>query len=1129
MKKKHLTALILLAMKITVVQLALSGLFTCSIYANKADAQGLLDKPVTISVFKKEIAKVITIIQKQTGVKFLYSPTAIQADRKISCTLTSKKLSEFIEQELKPLNIGYKIIGGQILLYSLDEERADAASAGSFALPSIDHTLTGVVTNEKDEPISGVSVVIKGSSNGTVTDRKGVFKLEAPDEHTVLIVSSIGYQTQEIMVGKMDNLVIRLVTVAGQLTDVIVVGYGVQKSKEVTSAITHVNSADFNKGNINNVAQLLQGKVAGLSIARAGGNPNEPFEIRLRGLSTVSANTGPLVVIDGAVGADLNSIDPNDIASVDVIKDGAGAAIYGTRGSAGVILITTKKGQSGKARIDYNGSASAEQVARAIPVASAAQYRKIMQQTTLGTDFGHNTDWIKAITQTAYSQIHNLSLSGGGPNSSYRASVNYRKGQGVEITTGYQQLNSSLNLNQRAFNDRLNLSFYFAQTTRSGDLGFDAAFKNAYTENPTASIYDTSAAAQLTYGGYSQPTEAQQYNPVALLRQNSNHLDVKSLNTNFQAEFEIVKGLKLMGHYATQSGDTINTIYFGSQSYFDTRPYYGSFPYQGLGSGGFGTKANNTAKTQLLESTLTYNIQPVSKLDATVLGGYSYQNFDNESFNVANGGFINDLLGANNLGAGLGLYNPTGAQAIIGSYKGTSKLIAFFGRLNLNYDNLVFVMASLRKEGSSEFGEGHKWGYFPAVSAGLDVARLIRIPAVNNLKFRASYGITGSLPPGPYLSLSTFAHQSTNFFYNGNWVSAYGPGRNANPDLKWENKTEVDLGFDFSLLKGRLNGSLDYYNRKTTDLLWYATVPEPPNLAPNTWKNFGELRSHGLEFALNYNVINTKDFKWTAGFNISTNRVRLISLADFNNNDTLFTLADLGAPSLNQNPQSSPIALWPGGNIGVIWGQTFRGVGPQGQWVVDSVSHGSGGKSKLSQIGNALPKFELAFSSNFSYKRWDLGFTLRGAFDYDLVNSYRAHYEIPQAIAGTNVVLTKYYLPALSSTAPPFFSSYQVENATYVKLDNATLGYTLQMPSASAFRMIRFYFSANNLFTITGYTGADPEIHYNDNSNNASAPNYSYSVDYSDVTTGGVLTPGIERRSSWARTRSFTFGINVGF
>lgn len=984
--------------------------------------------------------------------------------------------------------------------------------------------VTGVVTSGTNNTVSaGVSVLVKGTANGVLTNSQGRYSITIPGSSSFLVFSSAEFETQQIKVGNKSEINVALVQRSGILSDVVLVGYGTQRKKEVTSAITTISADQFNKGNITDVAQLLQGKVAGLSIARPGADPNQSFEIRLRGLSSVGQNTTPLIVVDGAAGVDLNSIDPSDIASVDVIKDGAGAAIYGTRGSAGVILITTKRGQSGKTLVDYNGYVSAEQVAHTLPVATASQYRGIMQKIGAGTDYGTSTDWIKAITRTAITQVHNVSLSGGGPNSSYRASVNYRNGEGVAINTGYQQLISTLNLNQKAFNNKLNLSFIMTQTTRNADLGFDQAFREAYTANPTAAIYDDTSALSSRYGGYNHnwfPEGSQKANPVQLLKETVNHSELKRLNSNFQAELEVLKGLKIMGHYAMQRDNNYQTIFVNSTTDFDNRPYWSFGSNLGVGNGGFGRKYDYEYSTQLLESTGTYAFQPVNKLDATLLAGYSYQTFDNESFDAANGIFLSDALQANNLGAGLGLGR---GDAIIESDKSNSKLIAFFGRLNLNYNNLFFLMASIRREGSTKFGVNHKWGDFPAVSAGLDIAKLIDVPIVNNLKFRTSYGITGSLPNDPYLSLSTFTSGSP-FYYNGAYVSSYGPSRNANPDLKWERKAETDLGVDFGLFKGRLNGTIDYYNSKTTDLLWYATVPVPPNFATNTWKNFGTLKSNGFEVALNYNVLITKDIKWTSGFNISTNTVRLISLADYKNNDTLFHLADLGAPSLNQNPQSEPIALWPGGKIGVIWGQTFKGVGSNGQWVVDSASKGPNGKSTLSQIGNALPKFELGFTNSFSYKHWDLYFTLRGAFGYDLVNSWRAHYEIPQAVQGANVVMTKYYLPALSKTAPPFFSSYDVENASYLKMDNATLGYTIPLPSNSSFRIIRVYFATNNLFVITKYTGVDPEIHYNDNENSR-----LNSIDYSDVEQGSILAPGIERRGSWARTRTFTLGVNVGF
>jgi iron complex outermembrane receptor protein len=956
-------------------------------------------------------------------------------------------------------------------------------------------TVQGRITDNNNQPLPGVSVIQKGTTNGTSTNANGNFTLTVPNRQSVLVISSVGYPAQEITVGDRTNFDFQLTPIPGQLNEVVVTGYGTQRRKEVTAAITTVSSEQFNKGNISDVAQLLQGKVAGLSISRAGGNPNRGFDIRLRGLSTIGANAQPLVVIDGQVGADLNTVDPNDIASVDVLKDASSAAIYGTRGSAGVIIITTKKGVPNSTSVNYSASATVENGYRFTQHMTAAEFRALITQTNIGTDYGANTDWNKEITRTGVSQAHNLSLSGGSGRTTYNASLNYRNTQGIAIRTGFDQLNGRLNLSQSALNDRLRINLELSSTRRSSDLGFDNAFEYATIYNPTSPVYAKNPGQDLAGGGYFEVSATEYSNPVAVLKQNTNHSELKRNNINASAELQIIKGLKFLARIGQQSTSNFISAYTPSNAFIDRGFYNG---VTGVGRHGYAYKQDDEGLARLQEDILTYQ-RNFKSIDATILAGYSYQDFKNEGYSVGGGNFVTDLSGQNFATA----QDFSNALGSINSYKNGSKLIAFFGRLNLNYNNIAFFTASLRREGSTEFGENHQWGMFPAVSAGVDINRFLDIPSINTLKIRGSYGITGSLPPGPYLSQLTFGPNGR-YLINGNFIQTFGPNQNANPDLKWERKAETDIGLDVTLLNNRLTGTFDYYNRRTNDLIFNVTVPAPPALFNRQWSNVGDLKATGFEAALNLTAVKNANFSWNTGINYSRNKVKLVRLDPAAG--SYIGETNLGSPGQEATQITRTYA---GGEVGLFYNALYRGIDQNGKFLFDD---GKGAAVLSTQttyktvIGHGLPRFEMGWTNTFNYKKFDLNFFLRGSFGHDIINTQRAFYENPGVAAVYNVVNTKYFNPKLNDAQ--IFSSYYVEKGDFVKLDNATLGYNFSVKNAFI-KSLRASLTGYNLFVITGYTGADPEVRYTDN--------------------GNILAPGIDRRGTWVLTRSFTLGINAGF
>ena len=881
------------------------------------------------------------------------------------------------------------------------------------------------------------------------------------------------------------------------------IGYGIQKRREVTSSVTTIRFSEFNKGNIESPVQLIQGKVAGLSISKPGSDPNGVYDMRIRGINTINGNTLPLVVIDGISGGSLNNVDPNDIESFSILKDGAAASIYGIRGSAGVILITTKRGKSGRAVIDYNVYTSAEMAAKNTPVMNASEWRALSKETGLGTDFGSNTDWFKEIERTAISQVHNLSMTGGTGKTSYRASLNLRSGDGVLINTGYNQINGRFNVTQKALNDRFTLDLNLASTERESKYGFADAFRYAAIFNPTATVR-SSDPEYLKYDGYFQKPLFDYYNPVSILELNKNEGQDRITNISLKGTFEIIEGLNLDAFYSNQFIGALKGQYFDKNDF-----------YRGMNTNGLASRQQDNYASRLFESTLHFNRDLTSSLNISVLGGYSFQDFTNEGFFVQAGNFLTDAFTYNNLSAATDFKNGLGSAS---SYKNSNKLIAFFGRINLNINSTWFLSTSARYEGSSRFGADHKWGLFQAFGGGADLSKLTDGSFIDNLKLRVDYGVTGNQPSSSYESLFRMSPQNYSY-YNGSFVPGYYPQSNSNSDLKWEKNGEFDFGFDFTLFKSKVNGSFDYYKSTTTDLLYKYTVPVPPNLYNQTLLNLGKLSSSGIDLTLNYDAIRKSDFSYVMSITTSLNSEnKLISLSDSNNGVLKVGIQDLGDMGSPGGAGVALIRVEEGKPIGQILAWVYNGIGEDGRTIlIDTDKSGYIDFIDAQVVGNGLPKMLIGFGNMINYKNWDLNLFFRGVFGHDLVNSFRSIYEAPAMIANYNLPKTAADMrnsnTGILKNGGAVRSSFDVENASFVSLDNMCLGYNFRLLQNSKFSKIRLYLASNNLFYITKYKGSDPNPRYGDTDNN----------------TYNALIPGIDRRNTWCRTRSVTIGANIVF
>ena len=965
-------------------------------------------------------------------------------------------------------------------------------------------TVTGTVMDPiMGEPVPGATVVIKGTTRGTATDLDGKFSLDLQAGDEILVISFVGYTPQEIEIGNQTNFTVNLEEDIQSLEEAVVIGYGTQDKKEITSAVVAVKPEDFNKGNVVNPAQLLQGKVAGLSITRPGGNPNAGFNVRLRGLSTFGANSSPLIVLDGVIGASLENVDPNDIQSIDVLKDGSAAAIYGARGSSGVILVTTnrKNNREGTTNIAINTYGTIDQATNLIPILSPEEFIE-----RGGTDFGSRTDWRDEMLSDSFSSSTSASISGGFNNTNYLASVNYRDNQGVINGVENKRLNTRLNIRQGALDNKLRFNINLSITNEVQDRVNNDAFRYATIYNPTAPIFeDTDQAAQ--YGGYFQRSITDYFNPIALVNQQKFVNEIKSSLFSYLVEYDIFDRLTFSAQYSQDSRNELAGNFWAKQDFA-----------VGFGAGGSAQRITNDRVRKIFETTLRYETEITDDLNMALLAGAGFQSVKNQGFNARSRQYLFDT-GWDNLGGGS---IRVGNNTEMSSYANEDQLNSVFGRANFNYKNAFFFSASVRAETYSGFGANNQTGVFPAFSLGSDFNQLFDMGVISQFKPRVSFGVTGNLPPSPTLAIGAYTNGNridldgdpltTNDVYVGIVQSS-----NPNRDLKWESKQELNFGIDFGIWNNKVTGSVDYYIRNISDLIFNVPVaagtpnqfdPGRFNTVASTWVNLADLRAAGFEFAVGVNMIDLGQVKWTPNANFTIyDKTTIESFAASGLGFDELRYATPGSPGQNSNPI---IYNRVGQTLGDTYGPLLQGYTEDGNYILSTNN-----PDEFEKVGNGLPKGEFGFANNFVYKQWNFSFFFRGVWGHTLYNSYRGFYE--NADSGSNaynsVITDKTPTNPLVTAAPTYNSSY-VEDASFVRLDNLELGHNFKTNSPNV-SSLRLYFAAQNLFTITGYAGVDPEPRLTDANNG-------------DGFTS-ALSPGIERMNTYFQTRSFTLGLSLNF
>jgi len=974
--------------------------------------------------------------------------------------------------------------------------------------------IKGKITDNTGIPLSGVSVVIKNVGTASVTNSTGAFSIKAKDGD-ILVISSVAFTKKEITVKEGASFDIVLEASVTALNDVVVIGYGKSSRKMLTSSVVTVKPEDLNKGSISDVGQLLQGKVSGLNITSSG-DPNRTAAVILRGPSTLNSSQGVFYVIDGIPGADIATVAPDDIASLEVLKDAAATAIYGNRASNGVIIITTKRAKKGQPVLAYNGYVSSESVSSQLKVMDAPELTAFVTKNNLAfspaDNKGANTNWQKAVERSsAIANNHNISYSNNGEHGGYIASVNYFDKQGIIQGTSLNRVIARLNAEQYAFNDKLKLGL---NVSNSVSIANDLPYRNSILQ--LADLYLPVNPIKNSDGTYFENFQkSNYYNPVSMLnneyQQTKTDLLIGSLTAQLKLPFGITYDLNL-GYQKNNSlsGTYLNSYFTNNYNgmYDNPDPGYYGHGLQTFGKNGQATRSDYQYTNKLLETYFTWD-RKFGNHTVNAVVGYSWQdNISGDGFSATTSNFPVDNVLYNNLA----LSNPTTYGNGLyfsgdGAYQHT-RLISDFARVKYNYKEKYLLQASIRRDGGSMFGANNQWGYFPSIGAAWRIGEeefLKHQNLIGDLKLRASYGETGNSvgfnPYTPQFMLSTRG----NYYYNGTLVTAIGTSQTANPNLQWEKTATSDVGLDFSIFNKRINLAFDWYNKNTTGMI--IGYSADPMLLPNggITANGGSMTNKGVELSINGLVLQNKDFSWTTNLNFAMNKNEITGLTN-----PLFIGGDsvsVGDPEGGGQSGRMVQLLKTGHPLGQFFTFRYAGKNTSGvsQWyhhdgtVTPNPSNGT----DYFYTGNAQPKLLVGFANTLKYKHFDLNFSLRGVFGNKIMNATRADLFRPSTAASTNI------LKDVANESPKDVIDYTysdrfIESGSYIRLDNATLGYNFQKVS-NYIKSLRVYVSSNNLFVITKFTGIDPEVNQ------------------------GGIAPGIDYNNFYPKTRTILLGVNVSF
>lgn len=1063
---------------------------------------------LSLNVDNTTVKDVLLHIEKNSDFFFLYSNRFIDVDRRVTLNLTDKKINEILDEIFRNTDVRYDIKDRQVIL-------SPGHTAGSTDFTAQQPaSVRGTVTDQAGFPLPGVTVLLKGTSNGTITDTNGNYSLSAIGPNATLQFSFIGMKMQEIVVGNRSEIQVVMVEEAIGIEEVVAVGYGKSSRKNLTSSVSSVKTEELNKGAYSDVGQLLQGKVPGLNIS-ASGDPNQKASVVLRGASTLNSSQGPFYVIDGIPGGDISLISPDDIAAIEVLKDAAATAIYGNRAANGVIMVTTKKGSQDKTQVAYNAYVSFEEVSNQLDMMNATQLRAFMEKNNMSfdpkDDLGADTDWQDEILRSSsISTSHNISLSGGNKKSSYIASLTYIDKKGILLDSGLKRVIAHLSVEQYAFNDKVKFGL---NVSNSNSKAGNVPLRNKVLLE--AALYLPVSPVKNEDGTYFENLDNDSsINPVGLMMHADDDTKYNNLMGSFTTEVQLPFGLTYNLNLSYQRTNTLHGEYY--DSYYQQ---YGGFynnpdppavkTLLNFGVNGSALRNSYQDTNNILENFLTWNKEFGDHSIKAVIGYSCQENTIGDGFQATSTNFPVDNISYNNLA--LSNYNAVSGYLVNfgsdGIYQKT-RLISDFARLNYNYHDKYLLQVSVRRDGSSVFGENNKWGYFPSVGGAWRMNNegfMQNQHLFSELKLRGSYGVTGNSSGFNAYTAQFMSGSLGTFYNNGVQTGAYGPTQSANQDLKWEKTKTANAGLDFSILNGKISGTVDVYKKKTTGMIY--TYAVNPVLVPSgsIVANGGSITNKGVEVGLNATPVKTKEFTWITNLNLAHNKNLIKSLTNplFAGGDSTRITQPDGGGQTNSTLQ----ILKSGKPLGQFFTLQYAGKNDAGvsQYIAKdgSLTTNPAIGVDYHYAGSAQPRFLLGWNNDFKYRNFDLNIFFRGVFGNKIFNATRADLFRPATAHLTNILIDA------GNESPDDFNSYKystrfIEKGNYIRLDNATLGCNLGnvIPNISN---LRVYVAGNNLFVITKYKGIDPEVEQ------------------------GGIAPGVDSNNFYPKTRSVLFGVKVIF
>ncbi|MFT3949281.1 MAG: TonB-dependent receptor [Agriterribacter sp.] len=1069
---------------------------------------------VTLSVRNTSLEKVLKEIRKQTGYSFFYKTDLLREAPKISLSVKNMDIKGALDLCFTDVPVEYAIVAQTVVISP--RKPNPGVSPGAVTEPEIVAVeIQGTVTNSSGEPLPGASVRLKGTNAGTTTDATGKFSLNIPGNSGVLVISFVGFVTQEININGKTDIKVVLIQQDNQADEVVVVGYGSAKKKDLTGSVGVVDVQEQYKTPIIATEQMLEGQVSGVQVSQNQSQPGGAvFSIRIRGTNSINSGNEPLYVIDGYAGGDIVTLSPSDIASISVLKDASATAIYGSRGANGVVMVTTKRGNYNTKGLTIDAYTGVQKVARKYDMMDAKQfatYLNTVQELTNeqnGTSdplpytdaairaLGKGTDWQDAVFRQAPISNITIGMNGGSNNTRYYTSLSYFNQKGVMIGTDYKRGIIRFNVDHNMSNRfKMGLSSFIsydfqkvASVNTDGGITSPGVLWDAVRFNPAVPVKEDDGS--YVYQNTPLPYVGPLGNPVAYALLSKNGLYRFASSANFFVEYEALQGLKLRSSLGAGYDNTGNKVFTPSSI------------FAGSSTNGYAAQSSGQHYNWLSENTITFDKALNERHIINAVGGFTFQHWYNKGFTAGIANLSNNNLGYDNLGIG----DPVIPSAFFDEHVLTS----FFGRINYSFAARYLLTFTARADGSSRFGDKHKWGYFPSGAFAWNIAEenfMKKVKSINALKLRLSYGITGNQEIGDYISLPVYINDTYSLGRDPSPVTAIFPVQLANPDIKWEQTATTDIGLDIGLWKNRVEIAADYYNKKTTNLLLYINVPQTSGYE-SLLRNIGAVQNRGFEFSLTSRNIVSTVFTWESILNFSTNKNKVL---DIGSNKEIYA-GDLSGNIFLGGGTSGIIRV--GQPIGTFYGYIFDGIW-QTQDEIDkseteqSVVPGDpkyrdldGDKSLTGLdraiIGQALPKFIYGFTNNFKFGRLGLSIFIQGVQGNKIFNENR--YEIENGFPIFNklayVATDSWTGPNTSNTLPSVastyrrgagFSSEMLEDGSFLRIKTITLSYDLPLNKLStAFKTASIYVTAQNLLTFTKYSGYDPEVNSFDNSNQLS-------------------------------------------